>query len=293
MWVEPARPSALILVLLLTTLLGLLPIFRGLGELQQGIYVEAWGTVFDILIVGVILTLYEIRRDRKESIERYFEEIDDFKKWNSEEGRLRIAGAVRRLNRFGKTGIDFGGIEISDFAFRSHDIRSIKGSTFYDGTWGEMGSRDQVLLERVDFSYVDCSEVIFSKFHPLAGLNIDIVFASIKDCVFVEAELSKAIFNGAYLEWTSEHPEDLGVWHEFADEPPSFQQTHYPPFWNANLKAASFVDATFKNADFRGAEDILACNFSGAKGLETSLFDDDDTREAVLRMSQVKGKNLA
>lgn len=254
----------------------------------NGVFVEFNGMLFDLVVFGILFALFVRATERRREVQRQQEIIEDYKKWDSDEGRLRIAGAVRRLNRLGKTDVDFGGIELSDFSFRRHDIRSIRGSTFYDGTWGEMGSREDVKLERVDFQAVDCREVVFSKFHPFAGLTLDVVFALVRDCNFAEADLANTVFKGAHLEWTKEHPEELGICHEFPDEPPAFQQTHYPPFWNSDLRRASFADATFKNADFRGADGILECDFKGAKGLEFALFDDDEVRNSVLKLSQAK-----
>lgn len=250
----------------------------------QGIFVEFNGMLFDVVVFGIIVASFVRRIERRQERQRQQEIIDDFKKWDTEEGRLRIGGAVRRLNRLGITGIDFAGIEISDFSFPRHDIKSIRGSTFYDGSWGG-GSRERVKLERVDFASVDCREVTFSKFNPLSGLGLNAVFAELKDCDFEEVNLSGADFNGAHLEWTTEHPDELGVWHD-DEEPPGYQQTYYPPFYNAVLDGASFIDATFKNADFRDAIGVLKCDFAGAKGLETCLFDDEEIKHAVLKKSK-------
>ena len=79
--------------------------------------------MFDIILFGVIIAFFMFLRDRRKAIERYQEEIDDFKKWDSEEARYRIAGAIRRLNRLGKTDIDFGGIKLRDFSL-SHFLKS-------------------------------------------------------------------------------------------------------------------------------------------------------------------------
>lgn len=256
----------------------------------NGVFVEFSGMLFDVVVFGILIALFVRATERRRGVQRQQEIIDDYKKWNSEEGRFRIAGAIRRLNRFGKTDIDFGGIEISDLSFRLHDIQSIRGSTFYDGTWGERGSRDNVTLERVDFSNVDCREVTFSRFNPLAGIAPNVVFASLVDCKFLEANLANTVFKGAHLEWTQAPPDELGIWHDDLDELPAFEQTHYPPFWRADLQGASFVDATFKNADFREAIGILECDFAGAKGLDTAIFDDDEVKKSVLRMSQSKNQ---
>ncbi len=253
-------------------------------DFLPGVFVEFNGMLFDVLVFGIFVAWFMRRLERRQERQRQQEIIDDYKKWDTEEGKLRISGAVRRINRLGTTSIDFAGIEISDFSFPQHDIASIKGSTFYDGDWGT-GSRDSMKLERVDFGFVDCREVIFSKFNPFTGFGTGLVSAELKDCNFNYADLSGAVFRGAHLEWTTEHPDELGVWHD-DDEPPSFEQTYYPPFFNADLEGALFVDATFKNADFRGANNVLDCDFAGAKGLETCIFDDEDTKNAVLEMSK-------
>lgn len=249
-------------------------------EFWKGVLVEFTGMIFDIAVFGVVIAFFLRLTERRREIRHQQEIIDDFKKWNSEEARFRIAGAVRRINHLRKTDIDFGGIDLHDFSFRKNDIQSIRGSIFFDGTWGGMGSRDEVVLERVDLSFVDCRDVVFSPFNPFSGFFKSLVV--LRDCKFVDANLSGATFNGANLEWTNTHPEKLGIWHEQPDGPPAFQQTHYPPFSEADLKGTSFADARFENADFREARNILECDFSGASGLETCLFDDDETKNAIM-----------
>ncbi|MDX0480944.1 hypothetical protein GOL95_32195 [Sinorhizobium medicae] len=277
--------SAAILVvgiLLVSALYAWIPNWR--EGFFQGIFVEFNGMLFDVVVFGIIVASFIRRMERRQERQRQQEIIADFKKSDTEEGRLRLGGAVRRLNRLGITGIDFAGIEISDFSFSDHDITSIKGSTFYDGTLGG-GSRQRVKLERVGFDYVDCQGVVFSKFNPLSALGVDAVFAELKDCNFLYADLSNAVFNGAHLEWTTEHPELFGVWHDDEDHS-SFEPTHYSPFHNAVLNRASFVDVRFKNADFREVVDVLECDFTGAKGLESCLFADEKTKNAVIEMSK-------
>ena len=50
-----------------------------------------------------------------------------------------------------------------------------------------------------------------------------------------------------------------------------------------NLKGASFEDVTFRNADFRDAVNIGDCTFTGAKGLDECLFDNEGVKEQILR----------
>jgi uncharacterized protein YjbI with pentapeptide repeats len=81
------------------------------------------------------------------------------------------------------------------------------------------------------------------------------------------------------LTWTEPPPEENGYAEEMGD---GWDQTHYGPFYLADLQQTSFKDCWFKNADFRNADNILEADFTGAKGLENAFFDSDEIRAAVL-----------
>ena len=285
-WVEPAWPAALVLVVLVFVLELLRGAYYGFGNIEQGIYIEGWGTVFDIAIVGVILTLFAIGRDRKERIERYLDEIDDFKKWDSEEARLRIAGNIRRLAKLGKTDIDFSGIVLRDVSFESQDIESLKGATFSLGLRLDRMSKMSTVLENVDFSHVDCAGVVFSR---NIGNFAWIGFVG-KNLRFTDAKLNGACFDGAKLSWTDYKADksDWDVYHGDDDEGrPMIQRVPYAAFAGADLKGCSFRYTELDHADFREAKNIRAENFTGAKGLETCFFD-DDVQEQILAAAAKK-----
>ena len=240
----------------------------------------------DLLVFGVVIGVVIVRRDRRREIRSQQELIDDFKKWDSEEARHRIAGAVRRLNRLGQTAIDFVGMEMSRFSFRGHDIESIAGSKFYAGAWGSLGSREKTVLREVDFSYVDCRDVVFSAFHPLGGLGIQVPHAQLRDCRFEEANLRGATFKGALMEWTQEPPEETGHWEETQEGEPLWVPEYHSPFHLADVAGASFEDVVFDNADFRDAENLDKCSFAGATGLEDCIFDSEEDKRQVLRIAR-------
>ncbi len=79
-------------------------------EFIRDVLVEAHGMLFDILIIGTFIfalhMLVESRRVKKRNIERWQEEIDDFRGWDSEEAKFRIVGNIKRLNRNGITDIN-------------------------------------------------------------------------------------------------------------------------------------------------------------------------------------------
>jgi hypothetical protein len=71
----------------------------------EEIFVEADGVVFDLIVFGVVLTIYEAYREIKEKnerelkeknekIERLHEDIDDYRGWDEKEAMYRIVGAV-------------------------------------------------------------------------------------------------------------------------------------------------------------------------------------------------------
>ncbi len=253
------------------------------GEIFRGVYIEASGAVMDIVFFGVILAILANMTSRCQDVTRQMELIDDYKKWDSAEARYRIAGAIRRLKKLNRTEIDFSGIEISNFRFRWLEIESIKGSTFYDGSWGTWSGKDRVTLTKVDFSAVDCRNVMFSKFNPFSGLEALGRLATFKDCSFQRAQLQGAVFRGALLEWSENPPEEMETCEYLEDGNPVFIPTYTSPFHEADLKGASFEDVLFRNADFRGAENVEKCSFSGAKGLDECLFDSEEVKEDIFR----------
>lgn len=287
-WIEPAWPALALAIVLILVLWPLRPTFPQFGELGKGIYVAAWGTFLDVVFVAVILVIFETMRRRRESIERYIEEIEDYKKWDSEEARLRIAGNIRRLARLGKTDIDFSGIVLRNFAFSGQDIESLKGATFSLGLRLDRMSKNSTTLENVDFSHVDCSGVIFSQdWNGFTALGL-----VGKNLGFTSTNLTAASFAGARLSWTN-YKADKSEWfidHGEDDEGrPMTEQAHYPAFAEADLKGCSFRSAQLDHADFRDARNIAGADFSGAKGLETCFFD-EDVRDKILLSAKLTPK---
>ncbi|CAC9977005.1 pentapeptide repeat-containing protein [Flavobacterium panici] len=61
------------------------------------ILVEFHGLLFDLLILGILLTIYESITSRLETIKRYQEELNDYKFWKTEEAMYRTRGLIKRL----------------------------------------------------------------------------------------------------------------------------------------------------------------------------------------------------
>ncbi|MCY4229142.1 MAG: pentapeptide repeat-containing protein [Gammaproteobacteria bacterium] len=276
-------PAIVIVIVLVLILLVLVPWYgEPSGEILRGIYIEATGAVMDILVFGIIVALFTLKQTRAENIRKQKELIDDFKLWNSDEAHYRIAGALRRLNLLNCTKVNFSGLLLSNFKFKHHEIESIEGSTFYDGSWGTLSRRDRVKLERVDFTGIDCRNVVFSKFNPFSNTIISSAPAIFKDCNFQSALLQNAIFKGSHLVWSEKPPQEIGKWIDIDHGESSFCQTYRPPFDDVDLAGVSFEDVSFENADFRDCLNIENCSFNGARGLETCLFDNEEVKKLIL-----------
>ena len=179
--------------------------------------------------------------------------------------------------------LELAGARLTKFEFARNGIESIEGSTFFDGRWGERIGDSTVKMIEISFDHLNCRKVTFAPYNPLAGLgDLATNFSHFLDCSFIDSNLSEARFNGSELHWTEQPPEThMEEWEE-EDGRPAWAQASYGPFYQANLRGASFKGCRFKNVDFRDAENILEADFTGAKGLNEAHFDNDEIRVAVL-----------
>jgi uncharacterized protein YjbI with pentapeptide repeats len=128
---------AFVIVTLISLLLWLvnpLPLIpTGLQEFLKNITIEAWGLVFDILVIVLFLTWLSERAARRheqqhqedqrnQTIQRYIEEIDDYRGWDEKEAKHRIVGLIRRLNKMGITEIDLHGVFLQNADLTGTDL---------------------------------------------------------------------------------------------------------------------------------------------------------------------------
>lgn len=78
----------------------LVTIFRNnspIGVFIEGVSIESFGMLFDILVLGLIFHYYSKKGEEKRRIERYLEELDDYRGWDEKEAMYRIVGHIKRL----------------------------------------------------------------------------------------------------------------------------------------------------------------------------------------------------
>ena len=82
-------------------LLGLL-VYQAFAPVALGdVMVEAWGLLFDAVLFGFLLVWVNVRRAKKDQIERYVEELEDYRRLETEAGSARSAGILVRLAKSG------------------------------------------------------------------------------------------------------------------------------------------------------------------------------------------------
>jgi len=237
----------------------------------EEIFVEADGMVFDLIVFGVVLTLYEALRERKEKkgqafreksqkIEHLIEEIDDYRGWDEKEAMYRNVGAIRRLNKLGVSKIDLSfsylvqanlnKVELNGTNFEGANLENVnlgdanlKSATFSGERFGEFVLNDKVNLRG---AYLNSAKLQEAKFECADLTGADLDNAKLQKASFYKADLTRAL-----LSWS-----DLS---------------------GANLTEANLTEADLSGANLTGA-DLSGANLTGAiiYFFENEGVDEDD-----------------
>lgn len=62
------------------------------------VLVEAHGLLFDVILFGIVLSIFNKIKSKKENILRLQEELEDYRYWDEKEAVYRIIGIIKRLN---------------------------------------------------------------------------------------------------------------------------------------------------------------------------------------------------
>ncbi len=76
------------------------------GDFWGNVRVEFVGFCFDVLLLGLIFSVFMQRYQKQQDIKRWQEEIDDYRFWNEKEAVHRIVGNVKRLNKAGVSKVN-------------------------------------------------------------------------------------------------------------------------------------------------------------------------------------------
>ena len=201
--------------------------------------VETHGLFFDLIIFGIILTIYESFRERKDLIKRYNEEIDDYRFWESDEAKYRVRGLIKRLVNLEVTSVDISFCylrsenflsqfrNLSNWKFTGANLSeswllmsNVSNSEFYRTNLSnsvitkvnlsnsQMGSVNlsHANLEEVDFSSVDLTKADMSN-----AIIIDCIFkgANFRNIALDNAQVSDKDWFDKLKEWNVKGYEEL------------------------------------------------------------------------------------
>lgn len=173
-WFTDNTPAASLLALSvgLVVVLNLTFLFKGPGH-WEGVLVESWGMLFDLAIIGFLVTGLVRLGERRQKIQSYLDIIDDFRGWESDEAAHRIRGAIWRLSLLG--------VDVDDL--RKCTLRGVnlKGLNFKKANlWNAH-------LERSDLQEVHLEEALLIQVH-------------LEEAKLCDAHLEGAVLHLAHLE---------------------------------------------------------------------------------------------
>lgn len=205
----------------------------------DGVAVEAHGMLMDIIVLGIfVLWLNKHRemraedrarqREREALIQRYNEEIDDFRHWNNKESMQRIVGGIRRLNRLEIANIALHYCYLKGANLRGADLRgaNLKDANLEGAILWEANLEGAILkgarLKSTDFTSANLQGALLQDANlrcavlreaDLTGANLrgaDLRSANLRDVYLEGAALVRADLRGTNLKCAALFQTNLG-----------------------------------------------------------------------------------
>jgi len=92
----------------------------------EGLVVSSHTILFDLIVFGVFAKVLSKIATRKQKIQRYHNEIDDFRDWSDELAARRIRGNIYRLNKMGIIELDIHSCFLSELSLTSIKLDNSK-----------------------------------------------------------------------------------------------------------------------------------------------------------------------
>lgn len=198
---------------------------NSLEEFIQGIHVELFGILFDVVVLVLLFNWINSHGEKKQRINRYQEEIEDFRHWNSEEGKFRIRGNIKRLNKEGVSKIDLTFVNISNGNIQNSQQLDFSGIKLDES---RLLQSNLTNLRMPNSSFNGITDH-YSKF-----IETGLLYAKFQNCHLQGTDFTKAFLHGA----------------DFSGS----VLTANTNFSNANISHAKFNNVKIDSAEFHGAE---------------------------------------
>ncbi len=239
-------------------------------KFYENVLVEGHGMLLDIIIFGLIFTYINISNSKKMEIQRFKEEIDDFRHWKELEASYRIAGILRRLDKYKINNLDLSDCYLRDAYLEKIHLKlaKLEKANLHSAHLGYANLQGANLrianLENADLRISNLEEA-------------DLKLANLKNSTlrivnFKNANLFSANLQGADLKSANLSGADLSS--------ANLQNTDLT---SANLKDADLRSAKLQGADLRNAK-LNGADFRSANlqniilGLDSTLLNHYDNK---------------
>jgi len=137
------------------------------------------------------------RRERKLNIQRWQEEIDDYRGWNADEAIFRIIGNIKRLNSHNITKINLSYCYLENACLGSNPQR------FADRALGNLSPKDMGLMNQgyLVRSVATGDEEFIANLHGAILINTNLIKANLMDVNLSDANLYRADLQEACLHY--------------------------------------------------------------------------------------------
>lgn len=168
----------------------------------ENVLVEAHGMIFDLFVIGAFVLWLNKLGERKREVNRYREELEDYKGWYSIEASHRVAGIVRRLIKK-----DVKKIKIQHHALVRANLQdlNLEEAVFSQSILEEAKFNRSKLkrayfggsnLGKVNFNSADLSDTYLRGVHLV---DADMAGSNLENSNLFRANINGVIFTGANL----------------------------------------------------------------------------------------------
>jgi len=204
------------------------------SDFFRDVLVEAHGMLMDILIFTILIVFINVVREKRLKIERYKEEIDDYRNWNEMTASYRLAGILRRISRY-----EVKELNLSDCNLKNGRLPYI---------FLEKANLAYTVLEEANLYLARCHGAIFYE-------------ANLKGANLRNADLRNAVLRNAVL------------WGLNSESVPNRASSIINEPSNARTLIANLKNADLTGADLTGAK-IKIGQYKGVRSLEGATMPD-------------------
>lgn len=217
----------IIITLLFTHLYDILPIIVEYSIFKSesfyfGFITNMYSSILDFIIFTVIFLILTAKDDKRKTIQRYYENIDDCRFWKGDEATYKISGNVRRLYKMGKKSFDLSNcvlnyVKFKEMIFKDTKLQAtylnnsnLNKAKFFDcdfqGCELMNAKMRNVEIKKTNFKYVkaDNATLISARIEEsclkkATFINADLNNSMLRNCDFEDANLKNCNLRRANL----------------------------------------------------------------------------------------------